>query len=74
MTHITVSRRAADFLLQDATQRCIATARRATLLQILRNECYLTRAQLIARLVTGWAGIVLEQPLGRRRFIGICAW
>lgn len=64
MTHITVSRRAADFLLQDATQRGIATARRATLLQILQNERYLTRAQLIARLV---------YRLGRNCF-GTAAW
>ncbi len=38
-----------DFILQDAVQRDITTARRVALLEILWNERYLTRAQLIAR-------------------------
>jgi hypothetical protein len=38
-----------DAILQDAIQRDMTTARRVTLLQILWNERYLTRLQLIAR-------------------------
>jgi hypothetical protein len=40
---------AQDVILQDAMQRDLTTARRATLLQILWHERYLTRAQLITR-------------------------
>ncbi len=36
-------------LLQDAVERDLATARRASLLQILLDERYLTRRQLMAR-------------------------
>jgi hypothetical protein len=53
-----------DAILQDAIQRDITTARRATLLQILWNERYLTRAQLIAR---------VELQLGKNCF-GVAAW
>jgi hypothetical protein len=45
-----ISRKAADVILQDAIQRDITTARRFILLQILWNERYLTRAQLITRM------------------------
>ena len=38
-----------DAILQDAIRRDITTARRAALLEILWNERYLTRLQLIAR-------------------------
>ena len=38
-----------DAVIQDAIQRDITTARRIGLLEILWNERYLTRAQLIAR-------------------------
>lgn len=38
-----------DTILQDAIRRDITTARRAALLEILWNERYLTRSQLIAR-------------------------
>ena len=38
-----------DTILHDAIQRDITTARRLVLLEILWNERYLTRAQLIAR-------------------------
>jgi hypothetical protein len=55
---------AKDVLLQDAVQRDITTARRVALLEILWNERYLTRAQLIAR---------VEFRLGRGRF-GNFAW
>jgi hypothetical protein len=58
------SRRAVDVILNDAMQRDITTARRATLLQILWNERYLTRAQLIVR---------TEYRLGRNCF-GSSAW
>jgi CheY-like chemotaxis protein len=54
-----ISRRAVDVILQDAIQRDITTARRSTFLQILWNERYLTRAQLIAR---------VEYRLGRNCF------
>ena len=53
-----------DILLQDASQRDITTARRSALLEILWNERYLTRAQLIAR---------VELRLGRGCF-GNSAW
>ena len=51
-------------MLRDAMQRDMTTARRVTLLQILWNERYLTRAQLIAR---------TEYRLGRNCF-GTSAW
>jgi hypothetical protein len=38
-----------DVILQDAIQRDITTARSVALLELLWNERYLTRAQLIAR-------------------------
>ena len=38
-----------DEILEDAIQRDVTTARRAALLEILWNERYLTRSQLIAR-------------------------
>src|SRR5512144_1569236 len=53
-----------DSVLQDAMQRDITTARRATLLHILWCERYLTRAQLIAR---------VELQLGKNCF-GVSAW
>src|SRR5215211_6693875 len=59
-----ISRKAVDVILQDAIQRDITTARRSLLLQILWNERYLTRAQLIAR---------VEYRLGRNCF-GTAAW
>jgi hypothetical protein len=59
-----ISRRAIDILLQDAIQRDITSARRFSLFQILWNERYLTRAQLIAR---------VEYRLGKNCF-GMSAW
>src|SRR5215210_3558159 len=53
-----------DAILYDAMQRDITTARRVALLEILWNERYLTRAQLIAR---------VELRLGKNCF-GISAW
>ena len=53
-----------DAILQDAIQRDITTARRVTLLEILWNERYLTRSQLIAR---------AELRLGKNCF-GVSAW
>jgi hypothetical protein len=53
-----------DAILRDATQRDITTARRVALLELLWNERYLTRAQLIAR---------VELRLGRGCF-GSAAW
>src|SRR6266540_5712014 len=64
MTNITLFRKATGVILNDAIQRDITTARRAALLQILWNERYLTRAQLIAR---------IEYRLGKNCF-GISAW
>lgn len=55
---------AQNFILQDAIQRDITTARRATLLQILWQERYLIRSQLIAR---------VELRLGKHCF-GTAAW
>lgn len=51
-------------LLRDAMERDITTARRTALLQILWNERFLTRSQLIAR---------VEYQLGRDCF-GVSAW
>lgn len=53
-----------DFILQDAVQRDITTARRVDLLEILWNERYLTRSQLMAR---------VELRLGKNCF-GVSAW
>jgi len=64
MINNALSRRFIDVILNDAMQRDITTARRVTLLQILWNERYLTRAQLIVR---------TEYRLGRNCF-GISAW
>lgn len=64
MINNALSRRVIDVILYDAMQRDITTARRVTLLQILWNERYLTRAQLIVR---------TEYRLGRNCF-GISAW
>ena len=64
MMNLSLSRKAIDVILYDAMQRDITTARRMTLLQILWNERYITRAQLIVR---------VEYMLGRNCF-GISAW
>jgi hypothetical protein len=53
-----------DTILHDAIQRDITTARRVALLEILWNERYLTRAQLLAR---------VELRLGKNCF-GVSAW
>jgi hypothetical protein len=53
-----------DIILHDAMQRDITTARRVALLEILWNERYLTRAQLIAR---------VEIRL-RKNCFGLSAW
>ena len=53
-----------DAILQDAIRRDITTARRVALLEILWNERYLTRAQLIVR---------VKSRLGKNCF-GISAW
>jgi hypothetical protein len=53
-----------DAILQDAIQRDVTTARRTALPEILWNERYLTRSQLIAR---------VELRLGKNCF-GISAW
>jgi hypothetical protein len=49
MINTCVSPKSNEVILQDAIQRDLTTARRAALLQILWNERYLTRAQLMAR-------------------------
>jgi hypothetical protein len=53
-----------DAILEDAFRRDITTARRTALLEILWNERYLTRAQLMSR---------VELRLGKNCF-GISAW
>ena len=62
--NIALFRKATEVLLHDAMQRDVTTARRAALLQILWNERYLIRVQLIAR---------AEYRLGRNCF-GTFAW
>ena len=64
MANPTLSRKAIEVILQDAIRRDITTARRTVLLQILWNERYLTRAQLINR---------VEFRLGKNCF-GTSAW
>jgi len=64
MTRLRLPHAMKDAILQDAIQRDIATARRVALLEILWNERYLTRAQLIAR---------VERRLGKNCFV-ISAW
>ena len=64
MTRSTLPPVMKDAILQDAIRRDITTARRIALLEILWNERYLTRAQLIAR---------VELRLGKNCF-GILAW
>ena len=55
---------AREIILQDAIQRDMTTARRSAMLEILWNERYLTRSQLIAR---------TELRMGRNCF-GVSAW
>jgi len=64
MTRLSLPTVMKDAILQDAIQRDITTARRVVLLEILWNERYLTRAQLIAR---------VELRLGKNCF-GVSAW
>ncbi|MBM3123623.1 MAG: hypothetical protein FJZ87_00960 [Chloroflexi bacterium] len=64
MINTSPSRKATEVILHDAIQRDITTARRTALLQILWNERFLTRAQLITR---------VEYRLGRNCF-GTSAW
>ena len=64
MINTAVSPKSNEIILQDAIQRDLTTARRASLLRILWNERYLTRAQLIAR---------VELGLGKDCF-GTSAW
>ncbi len=64
MIKLILPMQAKDFLLADAMQRDLTTARRIVLLKILWQERYLTRAQLIAR---------VELQLGKNCF-GISAW
>jgi hypothetical protein len=61
---IALSPKSVEVIYHDAIQRDITTARRATLLQILWIERYLTRAQLITR---------VEYKLGTNCF-GNSAW
>src|SRR6266511_4099413 len=64
MTRLSLPTVMKDAILQDAIQRDITTARRVVLLEILWNERYLTRSQLIAR---------VELRLGKNCF-GASAW
>lgn len=64
MQTLKISCKSLTVILHDAMERDITTSRRAALLQILWNERYLTRAQLIAR---------VENRLGKNCF-GISAW
>ena len=64
MTNSNLATRMKDALLQDAMMRDITTARRVALLEVLWNERYLTRAQLISR---------VDLRLGKNCF-GISAW
>jgi hypothetical protein len=64
MTKLTLPTVMKDAILHDAMQRDITTARRVALLEILWNERYLTRSQLMSR---------VELRLGKTCF-GISAW
>ena len=61
-----------DAILEDAVQRDITTARRMILLEILWNERYLTRAQLIARVELQLGKIALGFRRGKTFSIAIC--
>ncbi len=54
MIKFSLPTQAKDFIIVDALQRDLTTARRITLLKILWQERYLTRAQLIARVGLQW--------------------
>ena len=62
-----------DSLLHDAMQRDITTARRVALLEILWNERYLTRAQLIARVELWLCQNCFGSPHGKTHFTGTYA-
>lgn len=64
MTRLSLPAEMKNVLLRDAMRRDITTARRVALLEILWNERYLTRTQLIAR---------VELRLGKNCF-GVSAW
>lgn len=64
MTKLILPTLVKDVILHDAIQRDLTTSRRAALLEILWNEHYLTRSQLITR---------VELRLGRDCF-GSSAW
>lgn len=64
MTKLTLPTAMKDVILQDAIRRDTTTARRVALLEILWNERYLTRTQLITR---------VELRLGENCF-GSSAW
>jgi hypothetical protein len=64
MIKSTSYRKAQEYLLQDAMQRDLTTARRAALLETLWHERYLTRSQLMAR---------VGMRLGKNSF-GASAW
>ena len=64
MTNMMLPRKTTEYILQDAAQRDIATARRTALLQILWMERYLTRVQLMKR---------VEYRVGKNCF-GKAAW
>jgi hypothetical protein len=64
MAYRSIPAAAKEIILQDAIRRDLTTARRTALLDLLWQERYLTRAQLIAR---------LEQKLNKHCF-GQLAW
>jgi hypothetical protein len=64
MIRSSLSPNAREVIFQDAIHRDLATARRAALLNLLWNERFLTREQLIVR---------VEQKLGKNCF-GKSAW
>lgn len=64
MLRSSLSPKAKEVIFQDAVQRDLTTARRAALLDLLWNERFLTRAQLMAR---------VEQKFGKNCF-GKSAW
>ena len=64
MNTSSLSPKAGEVILRDAVRRDVTTARRAALLDLLWNERFLTRAQLIGR---------VERRLGKYCF-GKAAW
>jgi hypothetical protein len=73
MIQNSLSSKSREVIFQEAIHRDLLTARRALLLDLLWNERFLTRSQLIARINQKLGKIALENRPGRIIFIETCA-